>query len=290
MPLDINKIVEEVIQEMEEATTMITTPTGDTSSATSDQKKKIKMSSDKGEDVKIVKKGETIKESFDWGTLIASMAPILGMGALALSNEFRNKKTNKERVKHLKSLYDKADDNKKKQIDDLIKKLQSKAPQKYKDYHFNGLMSTVEKESNINESITEQEFSTSQKVSAAIDEAISTLSGLSESDDKKAKRYSEQVIGYLNKAKTALEALTGHETKLSEQAAAQQAKAGEKQIKAIEKALSKTVKNPDLVARIMKKVPVTKAIELQKKAGKDLDPAKVAEAILKVSLKEAYMK
>lgn len=218
MALDPKKIVDEVLQELEE-TTIISTPSGTTKDQTPDQKKQAQDASLKGDTVKIVKKGMKIQEEKDEDT-----------------------------EDHQEPDGDECDDKE----------------------HI--------------------ELSVSEHAAKHIQEAIDVLSKLSESEDKKAQRFSTNTINLLAKAKTALENLQQHENKLTEQKAAEESKAGEKHLKAVEKALAKTIKNKDIVAKIMKKVPVEKAIEMQKKAGKELDPGKVAEAILKVSLKESFDK
>ncbi len=192
MPIDTQKLVDRVIKEMEENTTVISTNSGDTSTATSDQKKQVSVAAAKGDSVKIVKKGTTIQED--------------------------------------------------KQMDESV----------------------------------------SAKVCAAIDEALAALTPLTESEDKKAKKTSANVVGYLNKAKSALEALTAHETKLSEAEAEQNRKAEEKHIDNVKKLIKKKrSKDPNLVDKL------TRDYDKVIRKLKDKDPDQVEEAIFQHFLKES---
>lgn len=92
-----------------------------------------------------------IYESFDWGTLIGTIALPLSMAASALYDQFKNKKGDKNKIKYLKSIYDKSPSDVKIKIKDAIKKLESKASQKSKNAEFDSLIDYLENKNHLNE-------------------------------------------------------------------------------------------------------------------------------------------
>jgi hypothetical protein len=120
-----------------------------------------------------------------------------------------------------------------------------------------------------------------------ISDSIKTLSELS--DDIKIKKFSDKVKAQLEAAKTALEDLTAHEVALEEKQHQDFVKKASKKRKTIERYLKKKVKMPEVVEKLMKKLPDEKIADMLKKSNKELDEEKIAGAMMKVALKEGYI-
>ncbi len=140
------------------------------------------------------------------------------------------------------------------------------------------------------ETTTEQEVPSSTEVAGQIAEILDKLKAISEgSQDPKAVKLSQKVAKHLEAAQSVLEALTAHETSIMEKDSERRLKDAGKKRKAIEKHLRKSVKMPDVVERLMKKLPEDKIADMLKK-NPDLDEQKVAGAMMRVALKEAVDK
>lgn len=126
----------------------------------------------------------------------------------------------------------------------------------------------------------------SGKISEMSD-SIKTLSELS--DDLKIKKLSDKAKAQLEAAKSALEDLTAHEVALEEKQHQDFVKKAGKKRKTIERYLKKKVKMPEIVEKLMKKLPDEKIADMLKKSNKELDEEKIAGAIMKVALKEGYI-
>ena len=112
-------------------------------------------------------------------------------------------------------------------------------------------------------------------------------------NDPKKQRLAEKVMKYMESAKAALEALTGHEAMLEEKDQAVKQKAAQGHLKAIEKHLGKIVRDKDAVGKMMKKMPIEKVIAMKQQMQskeKELDEERVAKAMLKYSLQEGLVK
>lgn len=127
-------------------------------------------------------------------------------------------------------------------------------------------------------------------IAGKMSEILDKLNNMSEmKQDPKYKKHAEKAAKYMEAAKSALEGLTNYETMLEEKDKENKEKGAGKVLKTIEKALSKIIKDKNTVAKIMHKMPVSKVIELQSTANKELDEEKVAKAMLNVALKEGYI-
>ncbi len=127
-------------------------------------------------------------------------------------------------------------------------------------------------------------------IAGEMSEILDKLNNMSEmKDDDKYKKHATKAAKYMEAAKAALEGLTDYETMLEEKEKQNQEKGAGKTLKAIEKALSKIIKDKTTVSKIMHKMPVSKVIELQAAAQKGIDEEKVAKAMLNVALREGYL-
>lgn len=125
----------------------------------------------------------------------------------------------------------------------------------------------------------------SDAIKSSLDEILEKIKGMHEGkDDVKMQRYCEGVAKHLNRAISALEALRGHENILEERRKAEEEKANSKHVKAVQKLLTKKVKDKKDVEPLIKKYgPV--AVKLKQKGVED--PAKAADMVWKHVLKEA---
>ena len=125
----------------------------------------------------------------------------------------------------------------------------------------------------------------SDAIKSSLDEILEKIKGMHEGkDDVKMQRYCEGVAKHLNRAISALEALRGHENILEERRKAEEEKANSKHVKAVQKLLTKKVKDKKDVEPLIKKYgPV--AVKLKQKGIED--PAKAADMVWKHVLKEA---
>lgn len=140
------------------------------------------------------------------------------------------------------------------------------------------------------DSIKDQPAPSAADIAGKMSEILDKLNNMSEmKQDPKYKKHAEKAAKYMEAAKSALEGLTNYETMLEEKDKENKEKGAGKVLKTIEKALSKIIKDKNMVAKIMHKMPVSKVIELQSTANKELDEEKVAKAMLNVALKEGYI-
>lgn len=124
-------------------------------------------------------------------------------------------------------------------------------------------------------------------IAGSLTELMDKLKALGEgAKDSKHQRLAEKTMKYLEAAKTALESVVAHEAMLEEKDHAEASKGAEKDLKGIRKHLSKLVKDPETLDRIMKKMPIEKALELKKKSKGEMDEEKVAKAMLAAALRE----
>lgn len=127
-------------------------------------------------------------------------------------------------------------------------------------------------------------------IAGKMSEILDKLNTMSEmKQDLKYKKHAEKAAKYMEAAKSALEGLTNYESMLEEKDKENKEKGAGKKLKTIEKALSKIIKDKSTVAKIMHKMPVSKVIELETAANKELDEEKVAKAMLNVALREGYI-
>jgi hypothetical protein len=135
---------------------------------------------------------------------------------------------------------------------------------------------------------------TGTDIAGQVAEIVEKLKIMSESGkDPKKQRLAEKVMKYMESAKAALEALTGHESMLEEKDQATKEKAAQGHLKAIEKHLGKIVRDKDAVGKMMKKMPIEKVIAMKQQMQskeKELDEERVAKAMLKYSLQEGWVK
>jgi len=128
------------------------------------------------------------------------------------------------------------------------------------------------------------------QIAGKVAEMIDSLKAVSEgSEDAKVQRLSGKASAQLEAAKSALEALTTHEVMLQEKEHDQFLKQANKKRKVIERYLSRKIKMPEVVQKIMKKLPEEKVAEMLKRAKGELDEEKVAGAMMKVALREGYI-
>jgi hypothetical protein len=136
--------------------------------------------------------------------------------------------------------------------------------------------------------------STGTDIAGQVAEIVEKLKQMSEGGkDPKKQRLAEKVMKYMESAKAALEALTGHESMLEEKDQATKEKVAQGHLKAIEKHLGKIVRDKDAVGKMMKKMPIEKVIAMKQKMQskeKELDEERVAKAMLKYSLQEGLVK
>lgn len=140
------------------------------------------------------------------------------------------------------------------------------------------------------DSIEDQPTPSAADIAGKMSEILDKLNTMSEmKQDLKYKKHAEKAAKYMEAAKSALEGLTNYESMLEEKDKEYKEKGAGKKLKTIEKALSKIIKDKSTVAKIMHKMPVSKVIELETAANKELDEEKVAKAMLNVALREGYI-
>ena len=123
----------------------------------------------------------------------------------------------------------------------------------------------------------------------ALAEAAGQMKGIVEAPkDAKHAKHAAKVLKHVEAANEALGHLRGHEKMLQAKQNGADQKEGEKHLKAIEKHLSKVVKDKDAVGKMMKKMPIEKVLALKKAKGGELDEEKVAKALLTHVIKEGY--
>jgi hypothetical protein len=127
-------------------------------------------------------------------------------------------------------------------------------------------------------------------IAGKIAEMVDSLKAISEgSGDVKIQKMADKASAQLEAAKSTLEALTAHEVMLQEKEHDQFLKQANKKRKVIERYLSRKIKMPEVVQKIMKKLPEEKVAEMLKRAKGELDEEKVAGAMMKVALREGYI-
>lgn len=142
-----------------------------------------------------------------------------------------------------------------------------------------------------NEGQNEEQAPQATDIAGKIAEMIDSLSKISEaSSDLKVQKIAGKAASQLEIAKSTLESLTAHEVMLNEKEHEKYVKNAGKKRKNIERYLSKSVKMPDVVEKLMKKLPDEKIAEMMKKSKGELDEKKLANAMMKVALKESYIK
>lgn len=128
------------------------------------------------------------------------------------------------------------------------------------------------------------------EIAGKIAEMMDSLKAVSEgTQDVKMKKIADKAAMQLEAAKATLEALTAHEVMLQEKEHEMFVKQAGKKRKTIERYLNKKVKMPEVVEKLMKKMPEEKIADMLKKSNGELDEEKVAGAMMKVALKEGYI-
>ena len=136
-----------------------------------------------------------------------------------------------------------------------------------------------------------RETPVASEIAGKVSEIIDSLKAIAEAGkDNKHKRHAEKAMKYMDAAKNALEGLTAHEAMLEEKERAVKEKDATKDIKSIEKALGKIVKDKDTISKMMKKMPVEKVLAMKDKMKGEMDETKVAKAMLNVALRESVVK
>lgn len=129
------------------------------------------------------------------------------------------------------------------------------------------------------------------EIAGKIAEMMDSLKAISEgTQDPKMKKIADKAAAQLEAAKQTLEALTAHEVMLHEKEQEMYVKQAAKKRKVIERYLKKTVKMPEIVEKLMKKLPDEKIAEMMRKSEKELDEQQLAGAMVRVALKESYIK
>ena len=124
-------------------------------------------------------------------------------------------------------------------------------------------------------------------LAASLEEVMAHLKGIQEAPkDAKHANHAGKVMKHISAAQEALKGLKGHNDMLEAKEVEQDQKDAGKHLVNIKKHLFKVIKDKDTLERIMKKMPIEKAIELKKAKGGELDEEKVAKAILKHVIKE----
>jgi hypothetical protein len=137
---------------------------------------------------------------------------------------------------------------------------------------------------------TEQQEPTGTDIAGQVAEIVEKLKIMSESGkDPKKQRLVEKVMKYMESAKAALEALTGHESMLEEKDQEAKRTAATKKLKGVRTHLGKIIKDKEIAERVMGKMPVEKMMQLASKAKKDIDEAGLAKLMVKHSLQEAWL-
>lgn len=137
----------------------------------------------------------------------------------------------------------------------------------------------------------EEQVPQATDIAGKIAEMIDNLSKISEaSADLKIQKIAGKAASQLEAAKSTLESLTAHEVMLNEKEHEKYVKNASKKRKSIEKHLSKSVKMPEIVEKLMKRMPDEKIAEMLKKSNGELDEKKLANAMMKVALRESYIK
>lgn len=136
----------------------------------------------------------------------------------------------------------------------------------------------------------ERETPSATEIAGKIAEMMDSLKAVSEgTQDVKMKKIADKAAMQLEAAKATLEALTAHEVMLQEKEHEMFVKQAGKKRKTIERYLNKKVKMPEVVEKLMKKMPEEKIADMLKKSNGELDEEKVAGAMMKVALKEGYI-
>lgn len=129
------------------------------------------------------------------------------------------------------------------------------------------------------------------EIAGKIAEMMNSLKAISEgTQDPKIMKIADKAAAQLEAAKQTLEALTAHEVMLHEKEQQKYVKEAAKKRKGIERYLKKTVKMPEIVEKLMKKLPDEKIAEMMRKSEKELDEQQLAGAMVRVALKESYIK
>jgi hypothetical protein len=128
-------------------------------------------------------------------------------------------------------------------------------------------------------------------LAASLEEMMAHLKGIQEAPkDAKHANHAGKVMKHIGAAQEALKGLKGHNDMLEAKEAEQDQKDAGKHLANIKKHLGKVIKDKDTLERIMKKMPIEKAMELKKAKGGELDEEKVAKAMLKHVIKEGHFK
>jgi len=146
-------------------------------------------------------------------------------------------------------------------------------------------------ETNKTEDSNKEQTPQATDIAGKIAEMIDNLSKISEaSADLKVQKIAGKAASQLEAAKSTLESLTAHEVMLNEKEHEKYVKNASKKRKTIERYLSKSVKMPEIVEKLMKRMPDEKIAEMLKKSNGELDEKKLANAMMKVALRESYIK
>jgi hypothetical protein len=142
-----------------------------------------------------------------------------------------------------------------------------------------------------NEPVQDMEHDDSQPqgldLAASLEEMMAHLKGIQEAPkDAKHANHAGKVMKHISAAQEALKGLKGHNDMLEAKEVEQDQKDAGKHLMNIKKHLGKIIKDKDTLERIMKKMPIEKAMELKKAKGGELDEEKVAKAMLKHVIKE----
>jgi len=199
-----------------------------------------------------------------------------------------------ETHKHMQKVKEAADGRKKNQANTYYGA--GSVPQAKTDPDFTSLDSDAKKEvemdlkSGKKATLEEKETPKATDISGKIAEIMDSLKAMSEgSEDPKKKKIADKAAMQLEAAKNTLEALAAHEVMLQEKENEDFVKKAGKKRKTIERYLKKKVKIPEVVEKLMKKLPDEKIAEMLKKSNKELDEEKIAGAMMKVALKESYI-
>lgn len=131
---------------------------------------------------------------------------------------------------------------------------------------------------------------TGTDIAGQVAEIVEKLKIMSEGgNDPKKQRLAEKVMKYMESAKAALEALTGHESMLEEKDHKSKQDDATKQLRGVRKQIDKILKDKKMADRVMEKMSVQKMMELKSKAKKDIDEAGLARVMVNNSLREAWL-
>jgi len=131
---------------------------------------------------------------------------------------------------------------------------------------------------------------TGTDIAGQVAEIVEKLKIMAEGgNDPKKQRLAEKVMKYMESAKAALEALTGHEAMLEEKDHKSKQDDATKQLRGVRKQIDKILKDKKMADRVMEKMSVQKMMELKSKAKKDIDEAGLARVMVNNSLREAWL-